>query len=145
MTNSKSNKPHLSDAPEGSLLLRTLAMPADTNPNGDIFGGWIMSQMDIGGGILAHEIAQGRVVTVAVESMTFFKPVSVGDVVCCYGRCLRIGNTSMQIKVEVWVKNLAGNGVRYQVTEAVFTFVAIDDNGVPRSIPHNHLAVASES
>lgn len=145
MNTTQSSTRPLSDTPQGSLLLRTLAMPADTNPNGDIFGGWIMSQMDIGGGILAHEIAQGRVVTVAVESMTFFKPVSVGDVVCCYGQCLRIGNTSMQIKVEVWVKNLAGNGVRYQVTEAVFTFVAIDDNGVPRPVPRDHLMPTQES
>ena len=136
MSTSKNNKSTLSDTPQGSLLLRTLAMPADTNPNGDIFGGWIMSQMDIGGGILAHEIAQGRVVTVAVESMTFFKPVSVGDVVCCYGRCLRIGNTSMQIKIEVWVHHLMGEGTHHLVTEAIFTFVAIDEQGVPRPVSH---------
>ncbi|RDA32790.1 acyl-CoA thioesterase, partial [Escherichia coli] len=71
--------------PDGELLLRTLAMPADTNPNGDIFGGWIMSQMDIGGGIMAKELAKGRICTVSVEGMTFHSPVKVGDVVCCYG------------------------------------------------------------
>lgn len=89
---------------KGVLLLRTLAMPSDTNANGDIFGGWIMSQMDMGGAILAKEIAHGRVVTIAVESMNFIKPISVGDVVCCYGECLKVGRSSIKIKVEVWVK-----------------------------------------
>lgn len=77
--------------PNGELVLRTLAMPADTNANGDIFGGWLMSQMDIGGAIQAKEIAQGRVVTVRVDGMTFLKPVAVGDVVCCYARCIKTG------------------------------------------------------
>ena len=79
-------------APEGQLLLRTVAMPRDTNPNQDIFGGWIMSQMDLGGGILAAEIAQGRIVTVAVQEMNFIRPVKVGNVVCCYGHCVRVGD-----------------------------------------------------
>ena len=92
---------------KGVLLLRTLAMPSDTNANGDIFGGWIMSQMDMGGAILAKEIAHGRVVTVAVESMNFIKPISVGDVVCCYGQCLKVGRSSIKIKVEVWVKKVS--------------------------------------
>ena len=124
--------------PQGELLLRTLAMPADTNPNQDIFGGWIMSQMDIGGGILAAEIAQGRIVTVAVQEMNFIRPVKVGNVVCCYGRCVRVGNTSLQIKLEVWVKTLMNdhlNTDRQLVTEAVFTYVAIDGNGTPRPVP----------
>lgn len=122
--------------PDGDLLLRTLAMPADTNANGDIFGGWIMSQMDIGGGILAKEIASGRIVTVAVEGMTFHHPVQVGDVVCCYGRCVRVGRTSMTIKLEVWVKPILreSGGERYCVTEAVFVYVAIDQEGKPRII-----------
>ena len=81
------------DRPEGALLLRTLAMPADTNPSGDIFGGWLMSQMDMGGAILAKELARGRVVTIAVDGMTFHRPVAVGDVVCCYGRCTHVGRT----------------------------------------------------
>ena len=81
---------------KGVLLLRTLAMPSDTNANGDIFGGWIMSQMDMGGAILAKEIAHGRVVTVAVESMNFIKPIAVGDVVCCYGQCLSVGEKSCE-------------------------------------------------
>ena len=88
--------------PKGQLLLRTLAMPADTNANGDIFGGWIMSQLDLAGGILAKEISSGRIVTVSVSSITFKKPVRVGDVVCCYGECTRIGRTSMSIDLEVW-------------------------------------------
>ena len=75
--------------PEGTLILRTLAMPSDTNANGDIFGGWIMSQMDMGGAILAKELARGRVVTVSVDSMSFIRPVAVGDVVCCYGKCVK--------------------------------------------------------
>ena len=88
-----SSTENLPTQPQGELLLRTLAMPADTNPNQDIFGGWIMAQMDIGGGILAAEIAQGRIVTVAVQQMNFIRPVKVGNVVCCYGRCGSGGNT----------------------------------------------------
>lgn len=125
---------------KGVLLLRTLAMPSDTNANGDIFGGWIMSQMDMGGAILAKEIAHGRVVTVAVESMNFIKPITVGDVVCCYGECLKIGRSSIKIKVEVWVKKVSSEpiGERYCVTEAVFTFVAVDESGKSRPIPHDN-------
>ncbi|OBW92841.1 acyl-CoA thioester hydrolase YciA [Gallibacterium salpingitidis] len=126
--------------PDGTLLLRTLAMPSDTNANGDIFGGWIMSQMDIGGAILAKEIAHRRVVTVHVNNMTFHKPVSVGDVVCCYGRCTRVGNTSIQVQVEVWVKRVFQDAIsdRYLVTDAVFTYVAIDENGKPSPVPREN-------
>ncbi|MGL5757896.1 acyl-CoA thioester hydrolase YciA [Plesiomonas sp.] len=127
----------LSRKPEGVLLLRTLAMPADTNPNGDIFGGWIMSQMDIGGAILAKEIAHGRVVTVAVDGITFLKPVAVGDVVCCYGKAVHVGNSSMKVRMEVWVKKVSSEpiGQRYCVTEAIFTYVAVDPHGRSRAIP----------
>ncbi|ACS85733.1 MULTISPECIES: acyl-CoA thioester hydrolase YciA [Musicola] len=123
--------------PHGELVLRTLAMPADTNANGDIFGGWLMSQMDIGGAILAKEIAEGRVVTVKVDEMTFLKPVAVGDVVCCYARCVRTGRTSMSVNVEVWVKKVSSDpiGHRYRATEALFTYVAIDEDGKPRELP----------
>ncbi|EKE70993.1 acyl-CoA thioester hydrolase YciA [Gallaecimonas xiamenensis] len=123
--------------PKGDLIIRTQTMPADTNQNGDIFGGWLMSQMDLGGGMLATEIARGRIATVAVEGMTFHQPVKVGDVVCVYGDCTRIGKTSMTIKLEVWIKPLlrSGNTERYCVTEAVFTYVAIDDAGRPRPVP----------
>ncbi|MCI7480151.1 acyl-CoA thioester hydrolase YciA [[Pasteurella] aerogenes] len=125
---------------KGTLLLRTLAMPSDTNANGDIFGGWIMSQMDMGGAILAKEIAHGRVVTVAVDSMNFIRPVAVGDVICCYGDCLSVGRTSIKIKVEVWVKKVSSEPIneRYCVTEATFTFVAVDDKGKPRVIPREN-------
>ncbi|EKF9487135.1 acyl-CoA thioester hydrolase YciA [Vibrio cholerae] len=124
------------NSPKGQLLLRTLAMPADTNANGDIFGGWIMSQLDLAGGILAKEISSGRIVTVSVSSITFKKPVKVGDVVCCYGECTKIGRTSMSINLEVWVKPVKEEGVgeRFQVCEATFNYVAIDANGRPRAI-----------
>ncbi|QCR36221.1 acyl-CoA thioester hydrolase YciA [Nissabacter sp. SGAir0207] len=123
--------------PNGELVLRTLAMPADTNANGDIFGGWLMAQMDMGGAIQAKEIAEGRVVTVRVDGMTFLKPVAVGDVVCCYARCVRTGRSSMTIHVEVWVKKVSSEplGQRYRATEAVFTYVAVDDQGKSRALP----------
>lgn len=127
------------EQPQGELLLRTMAMPADTNANGDIFGGWIMSQMDIGGAILAKEIAKGRSVTVAVDSMSFLKPVKVGDVVCCYGRVERIGNTSIRLQLEVWVRPILrrteSDSPRFKVTEAAFTYVAIDEDGKKRPVP----------
>ena len=123
---------------DSSPILRTLAMPADTNANGDIFGGWIMSQMDIAGGILAKETTRSRVVTVAVDSFKFLRPVKVGDVVCCYGRVLRIGNTSIAIALEVWVKSVRheteDEWPRFKVTEAIFTYVAIDAEGKKRAI-----------
>jgi acyl-CoA thioesterase YciA len=119
--------------PTGELVLRTLAMPADTNPHGDIFGGWIMAQMDIAGGIMAKEIAESRVVTVAVETIKFLKPVRVGDVVCCYGKILKIGTTSITINLEIWVKPVQALtkdlSKRYKVTQAAFTYVAVDDEG----------------
>merc|ERR1712187_535590 len=97
--------------PKGHLLLRTLAMPADSNANGDIFGGWIMSQIDLAGGMLAKEISQGRVVTIHVSDILFKKPVEIGDVVCCYGECTKIGTSSMTIDLEVWVKPVTTEGV----------------------------------
>lgn len=125
--------------PEGKLILRTLAMPSDTNANGDIFGGWIMSQMDLGGAILAKELAKGRVVTVTVDKIIFHLPISVGDVVCCYGTLVRVGRTSMQVKVDVFIKQVyQGNRERFRVTEALFTYVAIDENGKPRPIPREN-------
>jgi acyl-CoA thioesterase YciA len=122
--------------PKGQLLLRTLSMPADTNANGDIFGGWIMSQLDLAGAILAQEISGGRIATVSVSSITFKKPVKVGDVVCCYGECVKIGRTSMSIDLEVWVKPIQEDKVnlRFQVCEANFNYVAIDLSGKPRLV-----------
>ncbi len=120
--------------PTGEMILRTLAMAKDTNINGDIFGGWIMSQMDIAGGIMAKEVSKGRVVTVAVDSMQFIKPVQVGDVVCCYGQVVKKGRTSITIKLEIWISSAYQNKEksRYQVTEANFVYVAVDDTGIKR-------------
>jgi acyl-CoA thioesterase YciA len=127
--------------PKGELILRTLAMPADTNPDGDIFGGWIMAQMDIAGGILAREKTCSRIVTVAVESITFIKPVRVGDVVCCYGEVVKIGTTSITIDLEVWVKpaldSPMGDNVKFQVTKAAFTYVSVDSSGKKQVIRRN--------
>ena len=123
------------------MLLQTLAMPADTNPAGDIFGGWIMAQMDIAGGILARRVSQQRVVTVAVDTFKFIKPVRVGDVVCCYGSVTRIGRTSMTIDLEVWVTPIqpaAGkSGGQFKVTEATFTYVAVDQDGKKQPITNS--------
>lgn len=130
--------------PVGNLLLRTMAMPGDTNPAGDLFGGWIMSQMDIAGAILAREVAHGRVVTVAVDAMSFVKPVNVGDVVCCYGRCVHVGHTSLKIHLELWVKKIYESeaATRDLVTEASFTYVAVNDEGRPRPLPENAAEIA---
>ena len=123
------------DQPKGEQVLRTLAMPADTNPNGDIFGGWLLSQMDIAGGLAAKERSNSRVSTVAIESMNFHHPVKVGDVICCYADILHVGNTSMRIKLEVWIKTLPfKEKPRTKVTEGVFTYVAIDDDGRPHPV-----------
>ena len=120
--------------PQGSLTIRTLAMPADTNPAGDIFGGWVMSQMDIAGAIAAVERAQGRVVTIAVDSMTFIAPVKVGDVLCVYTTVERVGNTSITIGVEAWARR---NRIadRVKVTDGRFVYVALDEQGNKRKIP----------
>ena len=129
----------MSETPRGELLSRTVAMPGNTNANGDIFGGWIMSQMDISGSILAKEIAHGRTVTVAVNGMKFLKPVQVGDVVCCYGDVTRIGTTSITLRLEVWVipilRQTESETPRFKVTEADYVFVAIDDAGKKRAVP----------
>jgi acyl-CoA thioesterase YciA len=119
--------------PRGELAARTLAMPADTNPNGDIFGGWIMSLMDAAGAITATRRAEGRVVTASVSNIEFLQPVKAGDVVCCYAEILRIGRSSMKLGVEVWALR-QGRGPRIRVTAAEFTFVALDDDGRPRPV-----------
>ena len=108
-------------------------MPSDTNPSGDIFGGWVLSQMDIAAGIAAGASAQGRVTTVAIDAMRFHRPVKVGDVLCVYAFVSRIGTTSITIELEAWVlRNRIGD--REKVTEGIFTFVAIDDCGRPRPV-----------
>ncbi|MEP2531915.1 acyl-CoA thioesterase [Shimia sp.] len=120
--------------PKGELTLRTLAMPADVNVNGDIFGGWVLSQMDIASGIVAGTRARGRVATVAVDAMKFIRPVHVGDVLCIYARVDRVGRTSMAIGLEAWALRNR-HGKREKVTEATFTYVAIHSNGTPRPVP----------
>jgi acyl-CoA thioesterase YciA len=126
--------PNSSHSPRGELSLRTVAMPADTNPNGDIFGGWIMSLMDLAAGISSGTRAKGRVATAAVSNLSFLQPVKVGDVVCVYTEITKTGRTSMTIAVEAYVlrRNL---GERVRVTAAEFVLVAVDDHGAPRVLP----------
>jgi acyl-CoA thioesterase YciA len=122
------------EKPRGELTVRTIAMPADTNANGDIFGGWVMSRMDQAGGIAGVERAKGRVVTVKVDGMTFIRPVKVGDVLCVYTEVESIGRTSMKIHVEAFSQRFMTH-ITEKVTDATFTFVAIDDEGRPRPVP----------
>lgn len=120
--------------PSGELAIQTLAMPSDTNSNGDIFGGWLISQMDLAAGILAKRIAKGRAVTIAINSMAFLKPVHIGNVVSCYVSLSKQGKSSMTIEVEVWIEDL-GVGTKNKVTKGTFVFVAIDEHGKSREIP----------
>jgi acyl-CoA thioesterase YciA len=120
-------------APHGELTVRLIAMPRDTNANGDIFGGWVISQMDQAGGIRAAEKAHGRVVTVAIEAMTFIRPVRVGDVLSVYTSVDYIGRTSLKIHIEAWAQRFRTHH-REKVTDATFTFVAIGADGRPRPV-----------
>jgi acyl-CoA thioesterase YciA len=122
-----------SNVPRGELASRTLAMPADANPHGAIFGGWVMAAMDAAGAMTATRLVDGRVVTVAVSHITFLNPLDVGDSVCCYTDVVRTGRTSLTLKVEVWVLR-QGRGDRIKVTQAEFTFVAVDAAGKPRKL-----------
>jgi acyl-CoA thioesterase YciA len=128
------------EQPDGEPCIQTVAMPADTNPSGDIFGGWLLVQMDIAGGIAARNLAGGRAVTIAIESMTFKKPVKVGDVVSCYATLERQGRTSMSFRVEVWSMRHE-SFEREKVTEGVFTYVAIGPDGKPRQIANEPVEV----
>src|SRR6187455_707021 len=128
--------------PRGDLCIRTLAMPADTNANGDIFGGWLLSQMDVGGGVFASKIANSRTVTVAIEAMNFRKSVYVGDLVSVHANLVRIGRTSVTVHLEAWV-------VRRQekqsilVTDGNFTYVSIDDHGKPQPIKRDEPPISA--
>lgn len=124
----------LESPPMCEPAIRVLAMPADTNANGDIFGGWLMSQMDIAGATVAIARAQGRVATVAVDGMAFHKPVYVGDIVSCYGEIVRVGNTSIRVRVEAWARRARG-AIHEKVTEGVFTYVALGEDRRPRPVP----------
>ena len=116
--------------PKGELVIQTVPLPADTNPSGDIFGGWLLAQMDLGGGIAARETARCRVTTVAIDQMRFWHPVKVGDTMQCYAELKKIGRSSMQFLISAWVVPI-GTGQRTCVTEALFTYVAIDEDGHP--------------
>jgi acyl-CoA thioesterase YciA len=120
-------------APTGELVIRTIAMPADANANGDIFGGWLLSQMDLGGAILARGTAHSRVTTVAIDGMAFLRPVNVGDIVSCYALLVAIGRTSMKVRVEAWVQRFT-DGPPLHVTEGTLTYVAIDADGKPHPV-----------
>ena len=120
--------------PPREPAVRTLAMPGDANPAGDIFGGWVLAQMDIAGGIVAGQRARGRVATVALDGMTFHRPVRVGDVVSCYAEVVRVGRTSLTIQVETYVRR-GRTSDEVRVTEGRFTLVALDDAGRPRPVP----------
>jgi acyl-CoA thioesterase YciA len=122
------------ELPAAAPLVRVMAMPADANPNGDIFGGWLLAQMDLAGGNLAMQRARGRCATVAVDGMVFHQPVFVGDEVSCYGEVVRTGRSSMTIRIEAWRRNLASGEVR-KVTQAIFTYVALGEDRRPRALP----------
>ena len=118
----------------GEPALRAIAMPGDANPNGDIFGGWLLAQIDLAGGSVASQRAQGRVATVAVTGMTFHRPVYIGDEVSCHAAVTRVGRTSITIHIETWVRRHLSTE-RVKVTEGVFTYVAIGDDRRPRPVP----------
>ncbi len=120
--------------PDGEPALRAIAMPADANPFGDIFGGWLLSQMDLAGGTVATRRAKGRTATVAITAMSFHRPVFVGDEVTCYAEIIRVGTTSITVKVESWVRRGTGEE-KIAVTEGIFTYVAVDSDRRPRPVP----------
>ena len=129
--------PQTNTVPSGEPVIRTVAMPADTNPAGDIFGGWLMAQMDLAAGNAAARRARGRCATVAADSMVFHSPVFVGDEVSLYADIVRVGRTSLSIRIEAWRRSRDGDDC-FKVTEATFTFVAIDDQRRPRPVPPAH-------
>lgn len=120
--------------PSSEPALRTLAMPGDANPNGDIFGGWVLAQMDLAGAVPAYAAAKGRIATVAVDALRFHKPVAIGDLVSCYAEIIRIGTTSIAVRIETWVRRRFDES-EVKVTEGTFVYVAIDDEGQPRAVP----------
>jgi acyl-CoA thioesterase YciA len=142
MTDTQTVQAALDNEPLGDLCIRTLAMPADTNANGDIFGGWLLSQMDIGGGVFASKIAKSRTVTVAIEAMNFRKPVFVGDLVSVHANLVRVGKTSITVHLEAWVlrrKEMQS----IMVTDGNFTYVSIDDQGHPQVIKQDGAPISA--
>ena len=143
MTDAQIHAPLSTDTqPKGDLCIRTLAMPADTNAHGDIFGGWLLSQMDLGGGVFARKVAKSRTVTVAIEAMNFRKTVDVGDLVSVHADLVRVGRTSFTVHLEAWV-------LRWRetqpilVTDGNFTYVSVDDNGRPQAIRQDSAPIAT--
>ena len=128
--------------PRGDLCIRTLAMPADTNANGDIFGGWLLSQMDLGGGVFASKVAKSRTVTVAIEAMNFRKAVYVGDLVSVYANLVRVGRTSVTLHIEAWVLRRK-EVLSILVTDGNFTYVSIDDQGHPQAIKRDEPPIST--
>jgi acyl-CoA thioesterase YciA len=134
--------PNMETEPCGDLCTRTLAMPADTNQNGDIFGGWLLSQMDLAGGIFASKIAKSRTVTVAIDAMNFRKPVFVGDVVSVHANLVRVGKTSVTVHIEAWViRRKETHSIL--VTDGNFTYVSIDDQGRPQPITQDDAPITT--
>jgi acyl-CoA thioesterase YciA len=127
--------------PQGELCIRTLAMPADTNANGDIFGGWLLSQMDVGGGVFAVKLTKSRSVTVAIEAMNFRKAVYVGDLVSVYAKLVRVGRTSLTVHLEAWAHR-RGERHPFLVTDGNFTYVSIDDQGRPQPVSRSDRPIA---
>jgi acyl-CoA thioesterase YciA len=134
--------PNTETEPDGDLCIRTLAMPADTNANGDIFGGWLLSQMDVGGGVFASKIAKSRTVTVAIEAMNFRKAVYVGDLVSVYASLVRVGRTSITVHLEAWVLRRKEK-LSILVTDGNFTYVSIDEEGRPQAIQREGATIAT--
>ena len=124
----------IADIDNKQPALKTIAMPADANPNGDIFGGWLLSQMDLAGAAVAYHRAGGRIATIAVDGMSFLQPVFIGDLVSFYAEIVRVGTTSLSVKIDSYVRRRKDH-TRVRVTEGVFTYVAIDDTGRPRPVP----------
>jgi acyl-CoA thioesterase YciA len=134
--------PNMESEPGGELCIRTLAMPADTNANGDIFGGWLLSQMDLGGGVFASKVAKSRTVTVAIEAMNFRKAVYVGDLVSVYANLVRVGRTSITLHIEAWVLRRK-EVLSILVTDGNFTYVSIDDQGHPQAIKRDEPPIST--
>ncbi|MGX1104964.1 acyl-CoA thioesterase YciA [Bradyrhizobium elkanii] len=143
VTDTHVHAPLSNDAePKGDLCIRTLAMPADTNANGDIFGGWLLSQMDLGGGVFASKVAKSRTVTVAIDAMNFRKAVNVGDLVSVYANLVRIGRTSITVHLEAWVLRRREQQ-SILVTDGNFTYVSIDEQGHPQPIQRDGATIAT--
>ena len=131
-------RPHATLPTDKELVLKVIPMPADTNGNGDIFGGWVMAQVDLAGAVLPARLVQGRMATVAVKEFVFKQPVRVGDILSLYSSVVRVGRTSVTVDVEVYAEGFHAQGQYVKVTEALLTYVAIDDEGRPREIPRPH-------